>query len=113
VRLSVPMSGIVQIYRSPVLLGWVAARPTRKGSGGAAGWGFQRGAASAREGDSTQLIPLDDERGEEQWARSVRARQLCTVRSVARSGAREASQVRYFKSRCTGEAQNEELSASP
>jgi hypothetical protein len=36
--------------------------------------GSQPGVAQAREGDSRQVTPLDDERGDEERARIARAR---------------------------------------
>jgi hypothetical protein len=49
-----------------------------------------------------QLIPLDDECGDEERARTARARQLCVARQIgwkmqACLGVREANQVRYSK----------------
>jgi hypothetical protein len=117
VWLSMLMSRIVRIDRSQLLLRGVATQSTRRRSSEAVGWDSQPGVVQTRGGDSTQLIPLDDKRGDKERVRTARARQLCAVRSVTRldegcSGAREAFQVSYSKGQRVEGALNEELRAA-
>jgi hypothetical protein len=74
VRLSALMSGIVRIYRSQLLLTVMTTRLTRRRSSGAVGWGSQPGVTQVREEEIMQLIPLDDDRGDEDRTRTARAR---------------------------------------
>jgi hypothetical protein len=73
-RLSVLMSDSVRIYPTQLPLRGVVTRLSRRWSRGQSDRGSQPGVAQAREGDSTQLIPLDDERGDEERARTAGAR---------------------------------------
>jgi hypothetical protein len=79
VQRSVLTSVFVRMHPSQLLLRGAATRPTRRRSGGAVRWGSQPGIVQVREGDSTQLIPLDAERDDEEGARTVRASQMCAV----------------------------------
>jgi hypothetical protein len=74
------MSGIVRIYQSQLLLRG-ATGLIRSRSRGAVGWGSQPGVVQAREGDSTHLIPLDDE----EQAHTVRVKSLAISNGRCRS----------------------------